>query len=379
MKKQDELTLFFCGDVMTGRGVDQILIHPSHPDLHEGYLQSALDYVRLAEERYGPISRPVPDSYIWGDSLSDFQLLKPQVRIVNLETSVTTSNEWEDKGINYRMHPDNISVLKAAGIDLCILANNHTLDWGRAGLVETLQALHGAAIEVIGAGLNQEQAQRPAIFELQGGGRLLVFAGASLTSGVPEHWRALSETAGVNLLMDLSEESLKQVAQNIQRWKRQKDRVLFSIHWGDNWGYEAAKEQRWFAHALIDRAGVDLVYGHSAHHVKGLELHRNKLIVYGCGDFINDYEGIRGHEKYRGDLSLMFFPSLDEDGTLLRLVVVPLQIRKLQLHHASLHDKYWLLQTLNRESRGLAGGLQINDQGFLVYPGSSKVFSEMET
>jgi len=76
--------------------------------------------------------------------------------------------------------------------------------------------------------------------------------------------------------------------------------VVASIHWGDNWGYE-------IAHNLIDHAGVDIIHGHSSHHAKGIEVWHGKPVIYGCGDFINDYEGIGGNEKYRSDLSLMYF------------------------------------------------------------------------
>lgn len=98
------LTVFLCGDVMTGRGIDQILPHPVDPHLHEGYLGSALDYVTLAERAHGPIPRPVDFAYIWGDSLGELNELAPAARIINLETSVTTSEEYQAKGINYRVN-----------------------------------------------------------------------------------------------------------------------------------------------------------------------------------------------------------------------------------------------------------------------------------
>jgi poly-gamma-glutamate synthesis protein (capsule biosynthesis protein) len=79
-------TLFLCGDVMTGRGIDQILPRPGDPAIREPYMDSALGYVQLAEEANGPIPRPVDASYIWGDALAEFQRVKPQARIINLET-----------------------------------------------------------------------------------------------------------------------------------------------------------------------------------------------------------------------------------------------------------------------------------------------------
>ena len=80
--------------------------------------------------------------------------------------------------------------------------------------------------------------------------------------------------------------------------------MIFSVHWGSNWGYDVPEEQIDFARALIDSGAVDIVHGHSSHHVRPLEIYKGKLIVYGAGDFLNDYEGIEGNESYRDDLAL---------------------------------------------------------------------------
>ena len=96
------ITLFLCGDVMTGRGIDQVLPHPNDPGLHEPYVRSALRYVELAEARNGPIEKPVGFPYIWGDTLGEFKRVSPDLRIINLETAVTSSDDRAPKGINYR-------------------------------------------------------------------------------------------------------------------------------------------------------------------------------------------------------------------------------------------------------------------------------------
>ncbi len=132
--------MFLCGDVMTGRGVDQILPCPSNPSLYEPYVESALEYVAMAERASGHIPKPASFSYIWGDALQELDRAAPAARIINLEASITTSGDYERKGINYRMHPANTPCLSAAGIDCCVLANNHVLDWGRSGLSETICA-----------------------------------------------------------------------------------------------------------------------------------------------------------------------------------------------------------------------------------------------
>jgi poly-gamma-glutamate synthesis protein (capsule biosynthesis protein) len=122
-----------------------------------------------------------------------------------------------------------------------------------------------------------------------------------------------------------------------------------SIHWGPNWGWEIPREQVDFAHRLLEH-GVHIVHGHSSHHVKGIEVHDGKLILYGCGDFIDDYEGISGYEEFRDDLVLMYFPTVSiGDGTLQSLAMVPLQIRNMRLCGALRADAQWLEATLKRE------------------------------
>lgn len=349
----ERISLFLCGDVMTGRGIDQALRHSVHPRLYEPYVRDARRYVELAEAENGPIVRPLEPDHVWGDALPELARVTPAARIVNLETAVTTSEQaWPRKGIHYRMHPANVDVLRAAEIDCCVLANNHVLDWSYPGLDETLRTLNAASIATTGAGRDRAAARLPAALPLGRDRRLLVFALASVTSGVPGTWAAGLDRPGIDLLEDLSTRTADRVADRIGRHRRDGDLVVVSVHWGDNWGFEVPESQRAFARSLIDRGAADLVHGHSSHHVKGIEVYRDRPILYGCGDFINDYEGIGGYAAYRGDLSLMYFPALNlDDGSLAGLTMVPLHMRRFRLEHAAAADADWLLQTLNREGR----------------------------
>ncbi|HEY1139718.1 MAG TPA: CapA family protein [Lysobacter sp.] len=350
------VSLFLCGDVMTGRAIDQILPHPSPPQLHESYIHDARDYLALAERESGDIPHPAPLAYIWGDALAELAQRRPAARIINLETSITRSDTPWPKGINYRMHPDNVGCLTAAQIDCCSLANNHVLDWQREGLAETLATLHRAKIATAGAGADLDAALAPAILPLRGGVRLLVFAAATADSGVPEEWEATAKRSGVHLLPDLSTATAMRIAALVRRYRSPGDRVVCSLHWGGNWGYAISNAQRTFAHALIDEAGVDIVHGHSSHHPRAIEVYRDRPILYGCGDFLNDYEGIEGHEAYRGELGLMYFPTLDlATGRLRELELVPTRIRRFRVNHAQAEDRDWLLAMLRREC-GTFGG-----------------------
>jgi poly-gamma-glutamate synthesis protein (capsule biosynthesis protein) len=349
----DLLTLFLCGDVMTGRGIDQILLHPSDPIIHESYIKNAGGYVELAERVNGPIPRRVDPGYVWGDALGELERVRPDVKIINLETSVTVSNDyWKGKGINYRMHPENIDCIAAAGVDICSLANNHVLDWGYAGLNETLGTLRKAKIRHAGAGMNLSEAEAPAKVEIKGKGRVVLFAFGSPSSGVPVSWGASEQKPGINLLQDYSNESLMRIREKVEKVKMGRDIVIFSIHWGGNWGYGVPSGEVEFAHRLIDHAGIDLVHGHSSHHAKGIEVYQDRLILYGCGDFMNDYEGIGGYEGFRDDLGLMYFAELDPStGKLVRLEMRPTQIRHFRVNLAPSEDARWLADVLDREGR----------------------------
>ncbi|MGZ5084039.1 MAG: CapA family protein [Usitatibacter sp.] len=363
--------LFLCGDVMTGRGIDQVLPHPSKPRIYEGFAGSAMDYVALAERVNGPIGAPRDFAYVWGDALDEIERRAPDARIANLETAITTSEDaWPGKGINYRMHPRNVACLAAAKLDCCVLANNHVMDWGRRGLSETLQALRAAGIRTAGAGENAREASEPAVIELTRDARVLVFAFATDSAGIPADWEAGASISGVSYLHDLSGATIEAIARSVARHRRQGDTVVLSIHWGSNWGYGISHAERSFARALVDQAGADVVHGHSSHHPKGIEIHRGRPIFYGCGDLINDYEGIAGQEAFRPELSFLYFASLDEDShALRRLELVPMRMRRFRLERAPKEARRWLGEAMGRAAGALGTHLDAQQEGsFLATP-----------
>ena len=97
--------------------------------------------------------------------------------------------------------------------------------------------------------------------------------------------------------------------------------------------------------------GIDILHGHSSHHARAIEIYRQRLTLYGCGDFINDYEGIGGHEEFRGDLLPMYLPEVNEaDGTLEALTIVLFQMRRFALRRASRQDAKWFRAEMNDKS-----------------------------
>jgi poly-gamma-glutamate synthesis protein (capsule biosynthesis protein) len=361
------VTLFLCGDVMCGRGVDQILPYPGDPDLREPCTDDARAYVRLAERVNGPIPRPAGFGWPWGDALPVLDDLKPDVRVINLETSVTRGSGFAPgKAVHYRMSPDNLPCVAVIRPGACALANNHVLDFGLAGLTETLDALAGAGLTAVGAGRDATAARQPAVVHLPGGRRAVIFSCAAASSGIPARWAATGTRPGVDLLPGLSGAAADGVIARVREARKTGDIAVVSIHWGTNWGYDVDRGQAWFARRLID-GGVDLIHGHSSHHPRPVEIYRGKLILYGCGGCIDDYEGISGHQQYRDDLRLLYFASLlPGTGELAALRMVPMHARRMRLCRAGPADSLWLATTLDRISRPYGSRIDLEPGGTLT-------------
>jgi poly-gamma-glutamate synthesis protein (capsule biosynthesis protein) len=345
----EPLTLALAGDVMLGRGIDQILSHPCSPELHEPYVRSAVDYVRLAERRCGRIGRPVDPAYVWGDALE--ALAAADLRIVNLETAVTRRGEPAPKGIHYRTAPEHVAVLRAARIDAVSLANNHVLDWGPDGLLDTLAALDAAGILPCGAGTDLAEATASATLAA-GERRVRLIAAGTTSSGIGPEQAAGPAHAGVHLLDQLDASEVARLGRIAEAGRRPGDLVVASLHWGGNWGHDVPVDHRAFARSLVEEAGVDVVHGHSSHHPMAVEVHRGRPILYGCGDLVNDYEGIAGHEAYRSELVLVWRVTFVGDE-LSELRLIPFRLRRLRLERAADDDVAWLADTLDTVSAPL--------------------------
>ena len=351
--------IFLTGDVMTGRAIDQLLPHPGDPTLRETVVSDARTYISLAEQKNGPIPAPIDFAWPWGEALEIVDEFAPDVRLLNLETSITAGGEFaRGKVVHYRMHPDNIGCLTAIRPDVCALANNHILDFGYQGLTDTLLTLDAAGIRSVGAGLDLQSAERPAFV----GGVVIVSCGMN-SSGIPPRWAATGRRPGVAYVPDMSDRSADRIAHQVTALKGADDIAVVSVHWGSNWGYAVDSAQIRFAHRLID-AGVDLVHGHSSHHPRPIEMYRGKLVLYGCGDTIDDYEGISTYESFRHELRLLHFASIDSSGTVLRMV--PLRMRRMRLERAPEQDAAWLHASVTEMSRDFGTRVEAAADGVLT-------------
>jgi len=234
MSRGDGVTrVLLGGDVMLGRGVDQILARPGDPTLVEPHVRDAGDYVALAEASSGRVERPAPDGWPWGNALTQIDRSRPSLLVINLETSITGRADFAPgKAIHYRMNPDNIGALTVVRPDVCSLANNHVLDFGHRGLEDTLDALGQAGLVTAGAGRDLESAWAPAHVRASGGAEVAVLACAHATSGVPDSWAARNDRPGVAVLPDLSDRTASAVAARVRREKESSRLVVVSVHRG---------------------------------------------------------------------------------------------------------------------------------------------------
>jgi poly-gamma-glutamate synthesis protein (capsule biosynthesis protein) len=260
------------------------------------------------------------------------------------------------------MSPDNIDCITVAKIGCCVLANNHVLDWGYDGLSDTLNSLDRVAIKYTGAGKNCLESIKPAIIETYSGSRLIVFALGKENSGIPDEWASKDNKPGVALFESDPDWYLKNIAEYVKKNKRENDIVLLSIHWGENWGYGIPRDQIELAHTAIDYCGVDCIHGHSSHHPKGIEVYKSKIIFYGCGDLINDYEGISGYEEFRNDLALMYIVEFASDGNLKECKLFPMRIQHFSLKAAGEPGCKWF-ENIYRGSAKIRGAdIIVNDR-----------------
>jgi poly-gamma-glutamate synthesis protein (capsule biosynthesis protein) len=263
------------------------------------------------------------------------------------------------------MNPANLPALTAVRPDVCVLANNHVLDFGRTGLAQTLASLAAAGVQAPGAGRDLAEARRPAAVPVGVDHRVLAFAIGMATSGIPPGWAATADRSGVDFVDGPSAAAADEVVERVLTSRRPGDVVVVSVHWGGNWGYGVSSEEITFAHRLVD-GGVDVVHGHSSHHPRPIEVYDGRLILYGCGDFVDDYEGIGGHARFRDDLRLLYLATIDSaTGRLAALQMLPLQARRMRLTRPAGKDVQWLQSTLDRVSRPFGARVDRTSNGTL--------------
>jgi len=242
-----EVSVIFVGDIMLSRGVAQKI--KQHNDLHYPFLKIR-DYLESADLVFG-----------------------------NLETALIQGREIGPAEMVFRAAPEMAFVLKDFGFSVISLANNHTMNFGQAGLADTMLNLAEAQVAYAGAGHNSSEAYWPAFVVKNG----LLFAFLSYTDNdvVPASYFATATSSGV-AYMDIAK-----MKQAVNLAKLVADVVIVSMHSGAEYSDRPNTRQIKFAHAAID-AGADLVIGHHPHVVQTAEKYKGKYIFYSLGNFVFD-------------------------------------------------------------------------------------------
>jgi poly-gamma-glutamate capsule biosynthesis protein CapA/YwtB (metallophosphatase superfamily) len=327
------LRLVLAGDVMLGRGVDEALrgMGPEEP---------------------------------WGDLLP--LLHDADVRVVNLECAITAHERpWSraPKAFHFRASPSAAAALRAARIDACSLANNHVLDFEAPGLLDTIGHLDRAGIGHAGAGRDLGEASRPALVSA-GAGRVAL---ASATDNEPA-FAAGRDRPGTNYLpVSLEPSVLARVGAMLSAARQAgADTVVFSNHWGPNMRERPTARFQAFARAVID-LGADVYHGHSAHLVQGVEIYRDKPILYDTGDFLDDYAV---DPVLRNDWSFLFRLAMD-GGRLVAMELVPVKLGFARVGRAGGQEREAILDRMERLSGDLGTAFARREGRLELVPGTA--------
>jgi poly-gamma-glutamate synthesis protein (capsule biosynthesis protein) len=277
--------------------------------------------------------------------------------IANLECPVTTTEErWAGwKMWKFRAKPEALAILRTAGVAAVALANNHALDRTARGLFDTINHLDAAGIAHAGAGADAEAAASARLVEL--GPLRLGFI--SLTDNMPEFAAGPARPGTHFMRIDPAPQTLAALGRQIRDVRRRgADFVLVSAHWGPNFRTRPTRRFQDFAHRLIEM-GVDIIHGHSAHHLQGIEHYRGGLILYDTGNFLDDYDPFPFCDTYSTALFLVDI----EDGRPWRLRLVPARTGSQCVRHAAGRWHRHIVRRVERLSRPFGTVFKRTDYG----------------
>ncbi|MFB6284334.1 MAG: CapA family protein [Halobacteria archaeon] len=282
---------------------------------------------------------------IWGDVLMALRDLDGL--FVNLECCISRRGDpWTRtyRPFHFRAHPEwAVTGLGEAGVDYCSLANNHILDFGETALNDTVDQLKSAGIRHAGAG-SLPDARKPVSVSVGD----LEFAVFSATDNTPEYAASKDKPGAFYDDMDLDDgtrEVFREVLDAAEELNP--DLTVASLHWGPNMVEEPSRKHERFGRWLVDQ-GVDLVHGHSAHVFQAVEMYGDGLIMYDCGEFVDDY---KVDPELRNDRSFLFKLKVTEGGDLQELSLTPVEIDKFTVNQADSQAKEWSFERMCGLSR----------------------------
>ena len=303
--ENNKVLISLMGDVMMDRGVGSLI------DIH------------------GP-------DYPW-EGVRD-TLRKSDISLLNLETSIGSANiPIEDKEYVFQSKPESIVGLINASIDGVSIANNHSMDYGKEGFLETIINLEKNGIKYSGGGRTIEEALKPAIWDVNG----IKVGFLAFSRVIPQmSWYATDKTPGIASGYDYYAES---VAACVTQVKEQVDFLIVSTHWGKELAEHPQESDMKFAKLLIDN-GADVIMGHHPHVLQGIEIYNNKPIIYSLGNFVFNSRGFKSNSTMITNIEI------NKQG-IIHMKIIPVEIKHGQPSIAEGHAKEEIIQRMNDLSR----------------------------
>jgi len=296
------------------------------------------------------VAEKIQDDYDYPYRKVKKVLEKADITLGNLECPITSGGTPALKRpiITFKADPKSAEAIKKAGFDVLNLANNHTMDYGIEGIINTMNTLDYADINFIGAGLNYKEARKPSYIQKKG--CRIGFLGYSVFP--PEGYISLADTPDVAKVdVDTLEDEVKSAKENC-------DFLIVSFHWGKEYEFYAGKMQKNLAHIVIDNGG-DIVIGHHPHVLQGIEAYKNGLIFYSLGNFVFDRQIQSGTDE------TIIVNFKIKDRKLEGAEIIPVKIRDCQPHIAVDKEAEYILKRLKMYSAGM--NTKINIQNCIGY------------
>lgn len=270
MKSDNNVDIFFLGDTYFGEWHMRLRARKSKHDIlkEKGYLHFGKNFEKILED-------------------ADEVILNLECTITDIKVSPLVKT---NKNHLYSAQEDGtISALKALNVSTVMLANNHAVDFGKAGLMDTIRVLEDANIKYIGGGINQEEAERPLFFDKKCGNKIFKTAIVSCYN-----YGSASEEFGFYAkenIPGVNKQSLTRISNQVTKIKNEERERFFIVspHWGPNYVWRTFGQQQ-MSEKLID-VGVDLIVGHSAHMLQEIEYYKKCLVLYSIGNFILNGDG----------------------------------------------------------------------------------------
>ncbi len=208
-------------------------------------------------------------------------LSRADIAMVNLETAITTRGDAPPgKQYAFRATPSAFAALRAGGVDVVSMANNHGMDFGRLGLEDSLAAAAAADFPVVGIGRDAAEAYRPLIREVKGQRVAVIGATQVLDDELRAAWTATDNQPGL-----ASAKEVERLTAAVRAARAQADTVVVFLHWGTE-GRTCPNEAQPVLARTLAEAGADVIVGGHAHRLQGAGRLGGAFVAYGLGNFV---------------------------------------------------------------------------------------------